>query len=408
MINPQKNISNLRNYINMMSEEDQLAMKKLPQTSISRRGSSDGKLMKEQYSLLQLTQNLSNISRAGAKRAVAEILHHQMGSPSSRDSPSGEMPSSKKARVHDAHADSEEESLNDNENDGNKKFPEGQVGLDNYLDTDILCGRGGGTNSHPGNKLFRHQINVHRRAYLKARKNDKPAISRSIVQYMRERKGRFLKKDEKTGKWFEIGDDNAREKTSQALRQRAPQFRQILSSNEDSVIPKPHELLQARHFLQTRPGHETRMMNPSSNPDCSGMGNEHLDPSLSMQNQQAVHLSLAQLNSALQEKELLLSQLKTLKNQTPRMNSGFSIPSNDMSFMKPSRNDSNMMNMSHAYIQNNQSDPVMKKNMFMQQMPSVPEFELNPQLMYLQRQIPQWTTATLLGRGRTSMTPRGA
>jgi len=364
--------------------------------------------MKDQYSLLKLTQNLSNISRAGAKRAVAEILHHRMGSPSSRDSPSGEMPPSKKARVQDAHADSEEESFNNNENEGNKKFPEGQVGFDNYLDTDILCGRGGGTNSHPGNKLFRHQINVHRRAYLKARKNDKPAISRSIVQYMRERKGRFLKKDEKTGKWFEIGDDNAREKTSQALRQRAPQFRQILSNNEDSVIPKPHELFKARHFMQSRQGHDTHMMSPSSNPDCSRMGNEHLDPSLSMQNQQAVHLSLAQLNSALQEKEMLLSQLKTLNNQTPRMNNGFSIPSNDMSFMKPTRNDSNMMNMSHGFVQNNQSDPVMKKNMFMQQMPSVPEFELNPQLMYLQRQIPQWTTATLLGRGRTSMTPRGA
>ena len=390
----------------MMSEEEQLSLKKIPQTSMSRRGSSDGKLMKEQYSLLQLTQNLSNFSRAGAKRAVAEILHNQISSSSSsRDGSSKDMPSSKKARVHD---NSEEESSSDNENEANKKIPEGKVGLDNYLDTDILCGRGGGTNSHPGNKLFRHQINIHRRAYLKARKNDKPAISRSIVQYMRERKGRFLKKDEKKGQWFEIGDDNAREKTSQALRQRAPQFRQILSNNEDSVIPKPHELLKARHFMQSRQAQETRMISPSSNPDCNVMGNELLDPSLSMQNQQAVHLSLAQLNSALQEKEILLSQIKNLKNQSPRMNNGFSIPPNDMSFMKPTRNDSNMMNMPHAFVHNNQSDPVMKKNMFMQQMPSVPDFELNPQLMYLQRQIPQWTTATLLGRGRTSMTPRGA
>ena len=405
MINPQKDISNLRNYINMMSEEEKLSLKKIPQTSMSRRGSSDGKLMKEQYSFLQLTQNLSNFSRAGAKRAVAEILHNQISSSSSRDGTSKDMPSSKKARVHD---NPEEESSSENENEANKKIPEGKVGLDNYLDTDILCGRGGGTNSHPGNKLFRHQINIHRRSYLKARKNDKPAISRSIVQYMRERKGRFLKKDEKKGQWFEIGDDNAREKTSQALRQRAPQFRQILNNNEDSVIPKPHELLKARHLMQSRQAQETRMISPSSNHDCNVMGNELLDPSLSMQNQQAVHLSLAQLNSALQEKEILLSQIKNLKNQSPRMNNGFSIPPNDMSFMKPTRNDSNMMNMPHAFVHNNQSDPVMKKNMFMQQMPSVPDFELNPQLMYLQRQIPQWTTATLLGRGRTSMTPRGA
>jgi len=42
-------------------------------------------------------------------------------------------------------------------------------------------GRGGGTNLHPGNRQFRDLINLYRRDYLKARKNDKPAISRSIV-----------------------------------------------------------------------------------------------------------------------------------------------------------------------------------------------------------------------------------
>jgi hypothetical protein len=42
-------------------------------------------------------------------------------------------------------------------------------------------GRGGGTNLHPGNRQFRDLINLYRRDYLKARKNDKPSISRSIV-----------------------------------------------------------------------------------------------------------------------------------------------------------------------------------------------------------------------------------
>ena len=50
---------------------------------------------------------------------------------------------------------------------------------------------------HLGNRTFRDLINLHRRAYLKARKNDKPAISRAIVRNIREANGRFLKKDEK-------------------------------------------------------------------------------------------------------------------------------------------------------------------------------------------------------------------
>lgn len=85
---------------------------------------------------------------------------------------------------------------------------------------------------HPGNRNFRDLINLHRRSYLKARKNDKPSISRQIVRAVREANGRFLRKDDVTGLWFEIGDDAAREKTSQALRQRAPEMRKLLFDTE--------------------------------------------------------------------------------------------------------------------------------------------------------------------------------
>jgi hypothetical protein len=131
------------------------------------------------------------------------------------------------------------------EDDGQKQSPPGspgrkehvavppsKEGIKFYSRNDVLCGRGGGTNVHPGNRRFRDLINANRRAYLKARKNDKPAISRSIVRTIREMNGRFLKKDEKQGLWFEIGDDGAREKTSQALRQRAPEMRKILFDDE--------------------------------------------------------------------------------------------------------------------------------------------------------------------------------
>jgi hypothetical protein len=52
---------------------------------------------------------------------------------------------------------------------------------------------------HPGNRHFRDLINANRRSNLKSRKNDKPAISCSIVRAIREMNGRFLKKDEKLG-----------------------------------------------------------------------------------------------------------------------------------------------------------------------------------------------------------------
>jgi hypothetical protein len=114
-------------------------------------------------------------------------------------------------------------------------IPPSEHGQESFGEHDVLSGRGGGTNVHPGNRYFRDLINLHRRAYLKARKNDKPCISRAIVRTIREKGGNFLKRCEKTDLWFEIGDDGAREKTSQALRQKAPEMRKLLLSTEQQL-----------------------------------------------------------------------------------------------------------------------------------------------------------------------------
>ena len=47
--------------------------------------------------------------------------------------------------------------------------------------------------------------------------------------------GGFLKKN-KDGQWYDVGDNGAREKTSQALRQRAPEMRKILFENEQRQV----------------------------------------------------------------------------------------------------------------------------------------------------------------------------
>lgn len=84
---------------------------------------------------------------------------------------------------------------------------------------DVLCGRGGGTNSQIGNRRFRKLVQEFQPTYLLARRKEKPLLARSIVLIVRKRGGRFLKKDDDTGELYEVGDVKAEAKTSQALRE---------------------------------------------------------------------------------------------------------------------------------------------------------------------------------------------
>ncbi len=88
-------------------------------------------------------------------------------------------------------------------------------------DHDILFGRGGSTNNHPGNVHFR-QVALELRSWYelansKAQKRD---ISMDLLQIMKNENRRFLEKLESDGLWHEVEDDGARWKASQALRER--------------------------------------------------------------------------------------------------------------------------------------------------------------------------------------------
>ena len=101
--------------------------------------------------------------------------------------------------------------------------PEGTEALCSSLSEvngyDVLCGRGGGTNSQIGNRRFRKLVQDFQPIYLLARRKEKPLLARTIVLIIRKRGGRFLKKDEETGELLEVGDVKAEAKTSQALRE---------------------------------------------------------------------------------------------------------------------------------------------------------------------------------------------
>lgn len=107
---------------------------------------------------------------------------------------------------------------------------------------DVLSGRGGATNSHSGNRVFRSMVKEFQDQYLKAKKRDKPAVASIIVEKIRQKGGRFLRRCEdgvpgSPAVYVDIGDERAREKTCQALREGAPEIRrkkQITSSSDDS------------------------------------------------------------------------------------------------------------------------------------------------------------------------------
>lgn len=126
------------------------------------------------------------------------------------------------------------ESLQANSSDGNDEGlpdrPESSERIDVPSENDVLCGRGGSINSHTGNARFRDLVEKRKRVYLTARfKREKRLIASSIVSEIRslDPPGRFLarKGNKDSGHWYDIGDEKARDKTSQALRENAPSIR---------------------------------------------------------------------------------------------------------------------------------------------------------------------------------------
>jgi hypothetical protein len=85
---------------------------------------------------------------------------------------------------------------------------------------DVLCGRGGRSNNHPGNKHYRSLISDMREKYRGIHgKKDKTGLGYAIVDYIQANGGRFLKQDKATGKYIVLNKAEARRKTSQALRE---------------------------------------------------------------------------------------------------------------------------------------------------------------------------------------------
>jgi len=98
----------------------------------------------------------------------------------------------------------------------------GFIGDNEISCNDVLFGRGGKINQHAGNIKFREIVCRFQAEYCDSatKKIEKAFIAAKIVDMIRCQTppGRFLKMHEKAACWVEVGDERARKKTGQALR----------------------------------------------------------------------------------------------------------------------------------------------------------------------------------------------
>jgi hypothetical protein len=113
---------------------------------------------------------------------------------------------------------------------------------------------GGQSNIHPGNTQWRLLVSANKELYVTLPKKQKMMLSQSIVNAVRSQvpSGRFLQKDMHNDLWYDVGDKRAQEKTSQALREGAPEIRDKLKAHEvatetddGSTEPPPEPILSA-------------------------------------------------------------------------------------------------------------------------------------------------------------------
>lgn len=84
---------------------------------------------------------------------------------------------------------------------------------------DILLGRGGRSNNHPGNKRYLEEVNALKHCYRSSSKNERTDWSQCLVDYVHAYGGRFLRFDREASQWYEVPNRIARKKASQALRE---------------------------------------------------------------------------------------------------------------------------------------------------------------------------------------------
>jgi hypothetical protein len=145
------------------------------------------------------------------------------------------------------------------------------------LASDILLGRGGSINSHEGNQVFREWVKARREEYnLAPNKAEKTRIARKVMDLVFNSGGRFLQKDPTTSAhcWVEVDDLRALAKTSQALREGAPQIRASHQPEDPGPPSRKRRVAQASGQLLKR----TRVETPPPSPEGPAQAGQAVSP----------------------------------------------------------------------------------------------------------------------------------
>ena len=115
--------------------------------------------------------------------------------------------------------------------------------VDSPRENDVLFGRGGNVYKHPGNQTFRSLVASNKAIYLTCSVDTKKKLAESIVLALetQDPPARFIQTDQTSGKWVIVDRRRAVSKTSQALREGAPDLRHVINNcNNTPEPPLPH------------------------------------------------------------------------------------------------------------------------------------------------------------------------
>ena len=100
---------------------------------------------------------------------------------------------------------------------------------------DVVGGRGGGANHHPGNRRYWMKVLYSRSSYRSSKNEEKTDIAQRIIEGIKDEGGRFVQRDGKDSekRWFNLPNKVILAKVKQALRdQYIPLWAPVLGSEQ--------------------------------------------------------------------------------------------------------------------------------------------------------------------------------
>jgi hypothetical protein len=145
------------------------------------------------------------------------------------------------------------------------------VAVEKPNDRDILCGRGGLTNTHPGNAWFRTLVRANRPYYRSSPKHGKILVAKAIINHVFSQNPpcRFLEKS-RDGAWFPVDRKRSVDKTSQALRERERHMDSPSQEEDTAALAEQMILLKNARANRTNDMHLPQLILPPQ-PDYEGL-----------------------------------------------------------------------------------------------------------------------------------------